>query len=342
MSRKVAVVILNWNGKKLMEQFLQQVIDYSPQAEIIVADNASTDDSVDFLKTNFPDVRIIQLPVNYGFAGGYNKALEQVNADYYMLLNSDVQVTEGWLVPLTEFLDRHPETAACQPKIKSYSDKHLFEHAGAAGGFIDFLGYPFCRGRIFNQLEEDRHQYDSVTEVFWATGACMLIRSEVFRKLHGFDERFFAHMEEIDLCWRIQRAGYKIHCIPSSVVFHVGGGTLPKKNPRKTYYNFRNNLMMLHNNLPSSTVFPVIFFRLFLDGIAALKFLFEGDVMDCISVLKSHYYFHTRVLLTGGKRRELKRELPFRKINVIYRKSLVWNYFIRKKKFFSLLNFKPE
>jgi GT2 family glycosyltransferase len=170
----------------------------------------------------------------------------------------------------------------------------------------------------------------------------MLIRSEVFRKLHGFDERFFAHMEEIDLCWRIQRAGYKIHCIPSSVVFHVGGGTLPKKNPRKTYYNFRNNLMMLHNNLPSSTVFPVIFFRLFLDGIAALKFLFEGDVMDCISVLKSHYYFHTRVLLTGGKRRELKRELPFRKINVIYRKSLVWNYFIRKKKFFSLLNFKPE
>lgn len=337
--KKVAVVILNWNGKKLLEKFLQNVISCSPQAEVIVADNASSDDSIEFLKNYFPSIRIIQLPVNYGFAGGYNEALKQVDAEYFMLLNSDVEVTDGWLSPLIEFLDSHPDTAACQPKIRSYHDRHLFEHAGAAGGFIDYLGYPFCRGRMFNTLEQDKGQYNTISEVFWATGACMLIRGEVFRKLNGFDERFFAHMEEIDLCWRIHRAGYKIHCIPSSTIYHVGGGTLPKKNPRKTYYNFRNNLMMLHNNLPPSAVFPVIFYRLFLDGIAALKFLLEGDVMDFVAVLKSHFYFHTRVLITGGRRKQLSRILPFRKPSAVYRKSIVWNYFFLKKKTFSELNF---
>jgi hypothetical protein len=340
--KKVAIVILNWNGRKLLEKFLQQIISCSPQADVIVADNASSDDSVTFLQKNYPETRIIQLPVNYGFAGGYNEALKSVNAEYFMLLNSDVAVTDGWLIPLIEFLDLHPESAACQPKIRSYHDRQLFEHAGAAGGFIDYLGYPFCRGRIFNSLEEDKGQYDQPASVFWATGACMLIRSEVFRKLNGFDERFFAHMEEIDLCWRIHRAGYSIHCLPSSTVFHIGGGTLPKKNPRKTYYNFRNNLMMLHNNLPSTVVFPVIFFRLFLDGIAALKFLLEGDVMDCLAVLRSHVYFHTRVWITGGKRRWLKRSLPYVNPPSIYRKSIVWNYFFLRKKTFTALNFKTQ
>lgn len=340
--KKVAVVILNWNGRKLLEQFLQNVISCSLEAEVIVADNASTDDSTDFLKKNFPAIKIIPLQVNYGFAGGYNEALKQVNADYFMLLNSDVEVTEGWLIPLIECLDHQPETAACQPKIKSFHDRHLFEHAGAAGGFIDYLGYPFCRGRMFTTLEEDKGQYNTAANVFWATGACMLIRSEVFKKLNGFDERFFAHMEEIDLCWRIQRAGYKIQCIPSSVVYHVGGGTLPKKNPRKTYYNFRNNLMMLHNNLPPLVVFPVIFYRLFLDGMAALKFLMEGDGMDFLAVLKSHAYFHSRVWITGGRRKALRRTLPYINPSTIYRKSIVWKYFFFKKKTFSELNFKPQ
>lgn len=337
--KKVAVVILNWNGRKLLEQFLQNVISNSPQAEVIVADNASSDDSVEFLKKNFPALRIIPLPVNFGFAQGYNEALKQVDAEYFMLLNSDVEVTEGWLIPLVDFLNQHPETAACQPKIRSFHDRHLFEHAGAAGGFLDYLGYPFCRGRLFNTLEADNKQYDSVTNVFWATGACMLVRSEVFRKLNGFDERFFAHMEEIDLCWRIHRAGYNIQCIPSSTVYHVGGGTLPKKNPQKTYYNFRNNLMMLHNNLPPSVVFPVIFYRLFLDGIAALKFLMEGDVMDFLAVMRSHVYFHTRVLISGGRRNELGRALPYIHPATIYSKSIVWRYFFLKKKTFRELNF---
>lgn len=340
--KKVAVVILNWNGRKLLEQFLQKVIICSPQAEVIIADNASSDDSVDFLNKNFPATRIIHLPVNLGFAGGYNEALKQVDTDYFMLLNSDVEVTEGWLIPMIEFLDQHPDSAACQPKILSYHDRHLFEHAGAAGGYIDFLGYPFCRGRVFNSLEEDKGQYNSNSSIFWATGACMLIRSEVFKKLNGFDERFFAHMEEIDLCWRIHRSGYKIYCIPSSTVYHVGGGTLPKKNPRKTYYNFRNNLMMLHNNLPSPIVFPVIFYRLFLDGIAALKFLLEGDVMDFLAVMRSHVYFHTRVWLTGGKRKMLKRTLPYINSSTIYRKSIVWNYFFLKKKTFGELTYNKE
>lgn len=340
--KKAAVVILNWNGRKLLEQFLQKVITCSPEAEVIVADNASTDDSLSYLKNSFPQTRIVSLPVNYGFAGGYNEALKQIDAEYFMLLNSDVEVTTGWLNPLIDFMDTHPETAACQPKIRSFYDRHLFEHAGAAGGFIDYLGYPFCRGRMFNTLEEDKGQYDNITSIFWATGACMMIRSEVFRKLNGFDDRFFAHMEEIDLCWRIHRAGYKIHCIPVSTVYHVGGGTLPKKNSRKTYYNFRNNLMMLHNNLPSRIVFPVIFYRLFLDGIAALKFLLEGDVKDFWAVLKSHVYFHTQVLFTGGRRKALRRSLPFVSTSAICRKSVVWNYFFLKKKFFSQLKFDPE
>ena len=248
---QIAIVILNWNGRHFLEKFLPGVAQHSRDlARIVVADNASTDDSLAYLKANFPEVDIIRLDQNYGFTGGYNRALQQVQEPYYVLLNSDVEVSEGWLNPLMQFMEKHPEVAACQPKIRSYNDRHLLEHAGAAGGFIDYLGYPFCRGRIYNHLEEDKGQYDQAVPVFWATGACLFIRRDDFRNENGFDEQFFAHMEEIDLCWRLQQSGKQIWVIPQSTVYHVGGGTLPKNNPRKTFFNFRNNLMMLFKNLP--------------------------------------------------------------------------------------------
>ncbi|MCC6384815.1 MAG: glycosyltransferase family 2 protein [Bacteroidia bacterium] len=340
--KKVAVVILNWNGKKLLEKFLSQVVQCSTEADVIVADNASTDDSLQFLSQQFPGIRLIKLNRNYGFAGGYNACLKSVEAEYFVLLNSDVEVTSGWLKPLISFLDSNPQVAACQPKVRSYYDRHLFEHAGASGGYIDQLGYPFCRGRILNTLEADNSQYNSNQKIFWATGACLMIRRDVFRKLNGFDDRFFAHMEEIDLCWRIQRAGYTLFCIPESVVFHVGGGTLPMKNPRKTYFNFRNNMMMLHNNLPPDKLIPVLIFRLCLDLTAAIKFLVEGDARDALAVLKAHFYFFTRVLMTGGRRNQYRSELPFTKPTTVFKGSVVWNYYLRNKKKFSDLNFEVK
>jgi GT2 family glycosyltransferase len=338
---KVAIVILNWNGCSLLEKFLPLVITHSPGAEIIVADNASTDDSISYLTHHFKNVRTIRFSSNHGFAGGYNRALEQVHASYFMLLNTDVEVLPGWLTPLVDFLDSHPEVAACQPKIRSFDQRHLFEHAGAAGGFIDRYGYPFCRGRMFTTLETDHGQYDQPTPIFWATGACMLIRSDVFKKLNGFDERFFAHMEEIDLCWRIHRAGYRVYCIPESTVFHIGGATLPKQSARKTYFNFRNNLMMLHNNLPPAVLLPTLLIRLFLDGLACLKFFLEGHVKDAGAVLQAHAWFHLNVLLTGGRRKILSRQLPFCMPSTIYQGSIVWDYFFRGKKTYSQLNFTP-
>ena len=249
---KVAIVILNWNGRQMLERYLSTVLLYScEETSVIVADNASTDDSVEFLKTHFPDVPTILLDQNYGFADGYNKALAQVEAEYYLLLNSDVEVTHHWLTPLLEFMDSHPEVAACQPKILSMADKDCFEYAGASGGFLDRLGYPFCRGRIFDTVEPDNGQYDYAMEIMWATGACLLIRSEDYWNVGGLDGRFFAHNEEIDLCWRLRLLGRKIYCIPESAVCHLGGGTLPKGNPMKTFLNFRNNLTMLYKNLPS-------------------------------------------------------------------------------------------
>ncbi len=338
---KVAIVILNWNGRSLLEKFLPLVIAHSSGAEIIVADNASTDDSVSYLANHFKNVCTIRFTSNHGFAGGYNRALEQVQATYFMLLNTDVEVMPGWLNPLIDFLDNHPEVAACQPKIRSYYQRQMFEHAGAAGGFIDRWGYPFCRGRMFTTLEVDSGQYDQPARIFWATGACMLIRSEVFKKLNGFDDRFFAHMEEIDLCWRIQRAGYSIYCLPQSTVFHIGGATLPKQSARKTYYNFRNSLMMLHNNLPAATLLPALLFRLWLDGLACLKFFLEGHVKDAGAVLQAHVWFYLNVLITGGKRKILSRQLPFRMPSTIYRGSIVWAYFFKRKKTYSQLNFTP-
>lgn len=333
---KVAVVILNWNGKKFLEKFLPTVIKFSKKdAEIVVADNASNDDSVAFLKNNFPEINIIELSENYGFAGGYNKALQQIEATYYVLLNSDVEVTENWINPVVEIMEQNASVAACQPKILSYVEKSKFEYAGAAGGFIDQYGYPFCRGRVFLTTETDSGQYDNECEIFWATGACLFIRSGLFHKASGFDADFFAHMEEIDLCWRLKNMGYKIMYSPHSTVYHVGGGTLPKTNPRKTYLNFRNNLMMLAKNLPSSLLFPVLFSRLILDGIAGLKFLIAGQVPDFFSIIKAHFSFYFSIGKTAGKRKQINpKHLP----SGIYTKNLVVEYYLKGRKFFTQLS----
>ncbi|MEO5570842.1 MAG: glycosyltransferase family 2 protein [Bacteroidia bacterium] len=340
---KTAIVILNWNGKELLKKFLKNVVEHSQHcAHVIIADNASTDDSIKFLKENFPQLRIISFSENYGFAGGYNKALKEVSAEYFILLNSDVEVTARWIEPVIELMDNNPEIVCCQPKIRSCLEKELFEHAGAAGGFIDKYGYPFCRGRMFTTLEKDTGQFNNPTEIFWATGACMFIRSKVFHEMNGFDATFFAHMEEIDLCWRMQHKNYKIYCVPQSVVYHVGGGTLPKNNPRKTYFNFRNNLMMIHKNLPSSTLFFVLIIRLILDGIAGIKFLFEGGVKDCLAVIKAHVYFYMHYSERKRLRKEIQQTIKNHNYTNIYQHSIVVNYFVKGKKSFSQLNFKNE
>ena len=293
MKKNTAVVILNWNGRKMLEQFLPSVVEHSIDvAEVIVADNASTDDSLQFLSDYFPQVRTIVLDKNYGFAEGYNQALEQVDAEYYMLLNSDVEVTPHWLETLIAFLDDHVDVAAVQPKIRAVADKDAFEYAGAAGGFLDRLGYPFCRGRLFEELEKDQGQYDTPMEVHWATGACMLVRASDFWAVNGFDGRFFAHNEEIDMCWRMRIAGKRIFCLPTTYVYHVGGGTLPKNNPRKTYLNFRNNLTMLYKNLPDNELRKVMRWRWLLDRLAAMKMLIlEGHWADCKAVFQARHAY---------------------------------------------------
>ncbi|MBK7964105.1 MAG: glycosyltransferase family 2 protein [Bacteroidetes bacterium] len=333
--KKIAIVILNWNGKEFLKKFLPAVIKYSDSlARIIVADNASSDDSIALLSQQFPSIEIIQLDKNYGFTGGYNRALQGINEEFYVLLNSDVEVTPNWLQLLLSFMQNHPEAAACQPKIKSYQDRNLFEHAGAAGGYIDYLGYPFCRGRILNCLEEDLGQYDSIQRIFWATGACLFIRSKVFHEHGGFDDDFFAHMEEIDLCWRIQQTGKEIYIVPESQVFHVGGGTLSKSNPRKTYFNFRNNLFMLFKNLPGHQLIWLIPTRLFLDGLAGLKFFMNGDFKDTTAVLKSHLSFYRYAFTNFSKRSKQQHQVLKHPSRGIYRKSIVCEFFIHKKKHF--------
>jgi len=334
---RIAVVILNWNGRKYLEQFLPPLIEYSSgEVDIIVADNASKDDSISFLETNFPSVRIIRNTTNEGFARGYNLALKQVEADYYILLNSDIEVTPDWIRPIIDMMEKDPSIAACQPKILSYTDRSKFEYAGAAGGFIDKYGYPFCRGRLFQTLEDDLGQYDDVIEIFWATGACMFVRAAIFHQAGGLDEDFFAHMEEIDLCWRLKNLGYKIMYCPKSVVFHIGGGTLPKISWRKTYYNFRNNFYLLYKNLPDDLVRDVFFKRLFLDGLAALKFLFTAGFKDFWAIYKAHESFYS----TLGKTKAKRKLLPHAPLHKVYRKNIVFEYFLRKKKKFSDLD--PE
>jgi len=332
MSSKTAVVILNWNGRKFLEQFLPSVVSHSRDStEIIVADNASSDDSVSFLREKYPEIRIIQNVANGGFARGYNEALAQVDADYYILLNSDIEVTSNWIAPIIDLMEKDSAIAACQPKLISYYERSMFEYAGAAGGFIDKLGYPFCRGRLFQSIENDIGQYDEIKEIFWATGACMFVRADVFRKLGGLDERFFAHMEEIDFCWRAKNEGFKIMYCPQSKVYHVGGGTLPKKSWRKTYLNMRNNNIMLFKNLPTEKLVHVFIVRLILDGVAAFKFLFDGGFKDFFAVVKAHFKFYS--LLPALKRERIQKE--HKPVSMIYRKNLVYEYFLKGKRRFT-------
>ena len=332
---KVAVVILNYNGRKFLEQFLPNVIANCDPAttEVVVADNASTDDSVSFMRERFPDIRLIENGSNGGFATGYNVALRQVEAQYYVLLNSDIEVTPHWIEPVIELMDADPQIAACQPKILSYYHKEQFEYAGACGGFIDKYGYPFCRGRVFQNLEVDKGQYDTPMEVFWATGACMFVRADLYHKVGGLDDSFFAHMEEIDLCWRLKNAGYKVYCCPQSQVYHIGGGTLPKNSPRKTYLNFRNNLSLLVKNLPKKRVHRIILYRILLDWVAALKFLLECCPIDFGMVFKAHWDFYRRL----KSLREKRRDCEHRRVSCVYWRNIVFdNVFLGKKKFSEL------
>lgn len=329
---KVAVVILNWNGKALLEQFLPSVVNFSPEAQIYVADNASEDNSVEFIRTAFPQVKVICNKVNGGFAKGYNDALKGLSEDIFVLVNSDVEVSPGWLPPILAEFDHSQNTAAVQPKILNFRKREYFEYAGAAGGYIDMLGYPFCRGRIFDTLEKDEGQYDDTCEIFWASGACMAIRREVFYEAKGFDEDFFAHMEEIDLCWRIFNLGYKVKAVGGSSVYHLGGGTLDSMHPRKTFYNFRNSLFTLVKNVPGIKIYLLILLRMILDGFAGLKFLLEIKPSHTAAILSAHFsfYSHLRVMLK-------KRKKIFKKNNYYRRKSVVLAYYLIGKRRFGEL-----
>ena len=330
---KVAVVILNYNGKRFLEQFLPNVLENTNRelAEIIVTDNASTDDSVSFMQSHYPDIQLIENESNGGFATGYNLALRQIEAKYFVLLNSDIEVAPHWIEPIVEMMDADERIAACQPKILSYHDKTKFEYAGSCGGFIDKYGYPFCRGRIFQNLETDESQYDMPMEVFWATGACMFVRADLFLKHGGLDDSFFAHMEEIDFCWRMKNLGYRIFCCPQSKVYHIGGGTLPKNSPQKTYLNFRNNLSLLVKNLPDNKIHRVIIYRIFLGWIAAFKFLFEGCVGDFKAVFQAHIDFYKRL----GALREKRSQLQQHQVSCIYQRNIVFDGLLFGKRKFS-------
>ena len=332
MQPLVAIVILNFNGRNYLERFLPSVLASTyAHKKVIVADNASTDDSIHFIKEHFPSVEILLNTQNDGFAGGYNWALKHVEADYYVLLNSDVEVTPNWIEPIIDLMESDAAIAACQPKLLSYHQPQYFEYAGACGGWIDALGYPFSRGRIFDVLEKDEHHYDDVQQIFWATGAAMFIRSEVFHAMHGFDDSFFAHMEEIDLCWRIQLAGYKIYVQPKSQVYHVGAGTLPRGG-RKVFLNFRNNLMMLSRNLPFSEKWWKLPFRYILDGISAWKGLLNGDVAFFKAIVKAHIAVITW-WLKGEKQYSANRK-PIKKLDGVYSGTIVWQHFIKGKRYF--------
>ncbi len=339
---KTAVVILNYNGVSYLEKFLPGVVAHTRGARIIVADNASTDNSVPFLESHFPDVEILRLTKNEGYSQGYNAALQQVDASYYVLLNSDIEVTAGWVEPLIRLLESDNSIAACQPKILSYHAKDTFEYAGAAGGYIDTLGFPFCKGRVFLSMEKDHGQYDDTYPIFWATGACLCIRAEVFHNLGGFDPDFFAHMEEIDLCWRIEAAGYKVMYTGESAVYHVGGGTLPKSNPRKTYLNFRNGLTLLFKNystLEMWTKFPV---RLVLDVIASIKFMLFDSVKDGMAVIRAHLHFWADFPENRKKRLAAQKISKIHNLETIFRGSIVWEFYIRRRKTFGELSFSKK
>lgn len=330
--KKLAIVILNWNGKRFLEQFLHTLCASCPDyAEVVIVDNASTDDSVAFLKEKYPELRIIINEENYGFAKGYNVGLRQIEAEYYCLLNSDIEVTPHWVAPVIEQMDADAAIAAVQPKLLSFYKRTYFEYAGAAGGFIDKYGYPFCRGRFFDVLEEDKGQYDTDLQIFWATGAALFVRAEVFHKLGGLDDDFFAHMEEIDFCWRINNAGYKIMMNPRSVVYHIGGGTLPKQNPFKTYLNYRNDLFLLLKNLPRRRLFITFFIRFFMDVLAAFVFLCQGHSKDFTAVFKAMNAFRKGYKSMKTKRGVISEDA----YRMLYPRSIVFARYIRQKKYFN-------
>lgn len=329
---KIAIVILNWNGRDLLEKFLPSVVTYSIEdADVYVADNNSSDESISFLKENYPQVKIIQNAVNGGYAKGYNDALQHIKADVYALVNSDIEVTANWLKPIVKAFEENPNTAIIQPKLLDFKNKSKFEYAGAAGGLVDFMGYPFCRGRIFMELEEDEGQYNDIHDIFWASGACFFIKSEVYHELKGFDEQYFAHQEEIDLCWRVQNEGHNIQYVGSSEVYHVGGATLRETNPQKTYLNFRNSLFTIAKNVPKRFVFIVILLRLLLDGVAGLKFIVELRPIHTWAIVKAHlsFYWHLRKMLSK------RRALSYKQTNYFFCFSVVWQHFIMGKNRFS-------
>jgi len=322
---KIAVVILNWNGQQLLQQFLPSILQHSnlENCTIYVADNASTDDSIAFVKRDYPTIQIIQNTENGGYAKGYNDALKHIDTDIFALVNSDIEVTADWLAPIISTFKEDKNTAIIQPKILSYKNKEYFEYAGAGGGFIDKYGFPFCRGRIFNHLEKDKNQYDGTQEIFWASGACFFIRSKIFKELNGFDEQFFAHQEEIDLCWRVQNLGYQIKYVGTSTVYHIGGATLKETNPHKTFLNFRNSLFVLAKNLPKKSLLSTIFIRLVFDGIAGVFFLLKLKPIHTIAIIKAHFSFYS------GLRGMLKKRKSNNKENYFYTKSIVWQHFFK-------------
>lgn len=328
LKKKIAVILLNWNGIDLLKKFIPTLLRYSTEANVYVIDNCSDDESVSWLQ-QFPEIQIIQNKENFGFAKGYNIGLQKVQEPYWCLINSDVEVTQNWLIPIIQQFENEPNIAVIQPKIKDYNKQQFFEYAGAAGGFIDQYGFPFCRGRIFNTIEKDLGQYDTSENIFWASGACFFVRKSIFNELKGFDERFYAHMEEIDLCWRIQNYGYHVKYNPKSCVYHIGGATLKASNPKKTYLNYRNSLMMLYKNLPSKGKFKRIFIRLCLDGISGVRLMLQGKPLHCFAIVHSHFGFYKRITSLSKEKNQID--------NYFYTPNIVWNYFILKKKTFDQL-----
>ena len=341
---KAAVVILNWNGKAFLQRYLPSVTEHSrlENVKVIVADNGSVDDSVSFVRSSYPEVDIILLDKNYGFAEGYNRALAQVEAEYFVLLNSDVEITAGWLIPMIEILDKNSRIAACMPKILSVEQRDLFEHAGAAGGFIDRYGYPFCQGRIFNSIEADQGQYNQSREIFWASGACMMIRGPLYKIAGGLDKDFFAHMEEIDLCWRLKNRGYGIMYVPASLVYHLGGGTLPQGNPQKTYLNFRNNLFLLYKNLPGEILVRIMFGRMVMDALASLRFLLKASFGEFYAVFRAHMSFYKGYAGYRKFRKDESKFISHHKHREIYPGIIVFEYFLRKRETFQSLHWKSS
>ncbi len=336
----VSIVILNWNGREYLEKFLPYLLRYTtlPDAEIVVADNGSTDDSLEFLKREYPRIRIIALEKNHGFSGGYNRAFEQLDSKYMLLLNSDIEVSEAWLEPMIRVMEKDESIAACTPKLLDFKRRTHFEYAGAAGGYIDKYGYPFCRGRIFDQLEEDKGQYDQAADIFWGSGACLMVRSVLYRESGGLDEQFFAHMEEIDLCWRLQQMGYRIRYVPTSKVYHVGGATLQRGNSYKTFLNFRNNLLLLYKNLPARRRGKILLIRQVLDGISAMRFLLRGDFSDFRAIFRAHVAFYGMKSSYRGIKKQNKSGEKSVIVVGIYPGSIVADFFLKKKRKFSELD----